>query len=92
MAVDLIGPDGAALRVVLPADGGLPLRLDYSVAGPPGSSRGASEIYSDWRPVQGMLLPFEVTVWSAAAPVAVFRYEAVEVVRSPPAASPAAAP
>jgi len=92
VALKLLGSEGAPLRLVLPAGGGLPLRLEYEVVGGTGPAGAASEVYSDWRPVDGMLVPFEVTVWSGSTAVAVFKYDSVQVVRSPPAERPATPP
>jgi hypothetical protein len=79
-AVLLQNTAGAEYRLILPAGGGLPLRVDYSVSGEqPDSEQALSDVFARWRVVKGLLFPAEVILFQGARAISAARYSSIEV-------------
>ncbi len=79
-AVLLQNAAGAHYRLVLPAGGGLPLRVDYSVPGEqPDTRQAMSDVFVRWRVVEGLLFPAEVILYRDSRAVSAARYDSIEV-------------
>jgi hypothetical protein len=83
IAVRLADPAGSEMRLVVPEAGGFPLRLDYPRRTASGEEAWASDVYSDWRQVEGMSFPYQVFMFVGGQSPAMMRYETIEVELDP---------
>ncbi|MFQ5766876.1 MAG: hypothetical protein ACE5ID_02705 [Acidobacteriota bacterium] len=79
LAVKIREPDGSEIRLVLPPEGGLPRRVDYQARGEDGKMIPTSDVFRDWRVVDGMLFPFEVMLFVEQRGLMMVRYDKIEV-------------
>jgi hypothetical protein len=54
--------DGLSIKVELEESTGLPFRKTYTTTGARGASASIEELYEDWRVVDGLKVPFKITV------------------------------
>ena len=60
--VEITKADGFSVKLEFDASEGLPLRKVYLAADPHGPPTEIEEIYADWREVDGLQVPFKMTI------------------------------
>jgi len=79
-AIILRSPAGAEYRLVVPAGGGLPLRVDYRHGGESQQEDQLSDVFARWRIVDGLLFPAEVILYRGTQALTAGRYNEITVV------------
>jgi hypothetical protein len=82
-SIRIRGPQGQDYRLVLPEEGGLPRRIDYASHGPEDEKRDVTDLFMDWRDVDGLLFPFETVMFEGGKARMLVRYDRVEVDLAP---------
>jgi hypothetical protein len=70
-------------RLVVPDEGGLPLRVDYQSSGPDGEKRNVSDAFGAWGEVDGLLFPFEIMIFAGGQGRVMIKYESIEIDLAP---------
>ena len=89
LAVLIEDPAELRYRLVIPDQGGLPLRVDYQSSGADGEKRNVSDVFGAWGEVDGLLFPFEIMLFEGGQGRVMVRYERIEIDLAPAPPDPA---